>query len=533
MAQLDCNNTGENSNKDSSTLKTKATLPQKKYKGFVSLANNFFGEIYICSFDYLRKLFGKIVNKAVFFFKKKEVSNISMKTKDSLKRVIEGYKKFGNSINPKNMDIKKRILIYTISSFAIVSIAVSANFISTHTIALSVRYDGEEIGYVSDENILADTLSTIQDNIVYKDNVMQNIPVSSIKTGLVNKNEVMSDDELSDKILSLSNHLVKDGYGLYINNKFYGATLSKEYILSSIEDLIRQYNPNLNDEAVEVSFLENLKIKEGLYLNQNIISSYDMRELLVENSTKNLDQTLKIKDINLSNKENGDSIINDSSDDKILNVVITQSEVSDQNIPFETIESLDNNYLKGHVEVVSPGENGINQVSSRVSYLNGVEISRYDTSIVNTKFPTNKVLLRGNKEPTNSTNLGKVPSSGFIWPLSGGYISDTFRSRGGRHAGLDIAAPYGSSIYAVASGKVISAGWYGGYGNYITIDHGNGLQTSYAHSSKILVSVGKYVNQGDIIALVGSTGQSTGNHLHLEFNLNGRNVDPAIYVGRR
>ena len=98
------------------------------------------------------------------------------------------------------------------------------------------------------------------------------------------------------------------------------------------------------------------------------------------------------------------------------------------------------------------------------------------------------------------------------------------------HEGIDVTAPMGSPIEAPAAGVVTDAGWESGYGNTITIDHGYGLVTKYAHCSKLLVRVGQRVSRGERIALVGSTGLATGPHLHYEVHVNGRPVDPLKYV---
>lgn len=111
-------------------------------------------------------------------------------------------------------------------------------------------------------------------------------------------------------------------------------------------------------------------------------------------------------------------------------------------------------------------------------------------------------------------------------------MTSGFGPRWGRmHTGLDLAAPTGSPIYASDGGTVIRAGYYGGYGNCLDIDHGNGRVTRYAHCSKLLVSSGEQVYQRQQIALVGSTGNSTGPHLHFEVRLNGSAVNPAPKLG--
>jgi murein DD-endopeptidase MepM/ murein hydrolase activator NlpD len=129
---------------------------------------------------------------------------------------------------------------------------------------------------------------------------------------------------------------------------------------------------------------------------------------------------------------------------------------------------------------------------------------------------------------------GETPTSpsaaGLIWPAAGP-ITSPFGMRWGRmHDGIDIGAPMGAPIHAAASGQVIYAGWMSGYGNLTVIDHGGGIATAYGHQSKLEVSVGDQVTQGQQIGLVGSTGHSTGPHLHFEVRVNGVPVDPMGYL---
>ncbi len=128
----------------------------------------------------------------------------------------------------------------------------------------------------------------------------------------------------------------------------------------------------------------------------------------------------------------------------------------------------------------------------------------------------------------------KYAGGKFSWPVPGWYnLSSVFGPRYHpifktmrNHDGIDIPASYGTEIRAAASGKVIVSGWSNGYGNYIVIDHGSGYASLYAHCSKLLVSKGAYVNRGDLIGRIGSTGWSTGNHLHFGIQLNGKWVNP-------
>lgn len=131
-----------------------------------------------------------------------------------------------------------------------------------------------------------------------------------------------------------------------------------------------------------------------------------------------------------------------------------------------------------------------------------------------------------------STNMNQVSlSEGGVWPTVTRYISSYYGWRWGTiHTGTDIAGKYADPIYAYKSGTVTYSGWANSYGYIVKINHGNGLSTWYAHNSKLLVKAGQNVSQGETIALMGSTGFSTGNHLHFEVRINGVHVNSYPYI---
>lgn len=125
----------------------------------------------------------------------------------------------------------------------------------------------------------------------------------------------------------------------------------------------------------------------------------------------------------------------------------------------------------------------------------------------------------------------RVGTGVLAWPADGPVTSGYGMRWGKLHAGIDIGAPMGAPIYAADSGSVTFAGWAGGYGNFVTIDHGNGLVTAYGHQSRIAVSSGTSVQRGDVIGYIGSTGDSTGPHLHFEVREDGTAKDPKGWLG--
>lgn len=136
----------------------------------------------------------------------------------------------------------------------------------------------------------------------------------------------------------------------------------------------------------------------------------------------------------------------------------------------------------------------------------------------------------GTTNSANSTTPSIWPVDGVITSPFGGRIDPVYGG-GGNHEGIDIGADYGAQVVATAAGTVtIAAATDGGYGNLVEIDHGNGFVTRYGHNSVLLVSVGMHVAQGQAISLVGSTGKSTGPHLHYEVRVNGSPVDPMVFL---
>ena len=184
-----------------------------------------------------------------------------------------------------------------------------------------------------------------------------------------------------------------------------------------------------------------------------------------------------------------------------------------------------NSLLKKRRELLAKYNQEIAKTKQDIDYYEDIQKEKYEE--------LQKYIIQ-----SQSLNRNLRYSGGrLLWPTTSNLITSYFGYRVHPiyrttrfHSGIDIAAPYGAPIYAAEAGKVILASYYDGYGNCIIIDHGDGVSTLYAHCSSIIVKVGQYVSKGQIIGYVGSTGNSTGPHLHFEVSINGNPVNPFNYL---
>lgn len=212
-----------------------------------------------------------------------------------------------------------------------------------------------------------------------------------------------------------------------------------------------------------------------------------------------------------------------------VTVFATATVTEDSEIPFSRRYRTNNNLYVTEQIPVSEGKTGIRRTISEVQMENGVEVSKVEQSSTVIQNPVEEVYETGTRPLPERSGTGT-----WLFPLKGGY---TITSRyGGRntgiagatrnHQGVDLYQPAGSKIYATDGGVVAFAGYGGNFGLYVQINHGGLYESYYAHCSKVLVKAGQTVAQGQVIALIGSTGVASGPHLHFEMHFNGKSFDP-------
>ncbi|TBL77443.1 peptidoglycan DD-metalloendopeptidase family protein [Paenibacillus thalictri] len=197
-----------------------------------------------------------------------------------------------------------------------------------------------------------------------------------------------------------------------------------------------------------------------------------------------------------------------------------------QEIQYETEYKTDDTLRAGTVQAVSPGKNGLKKVTIIVTKVNGITIEEKVDNEQVIQQPVKAVAKKGTKV-IKGEGTGK-----FAWPVLGASISSTFGTRWGvLHKGIDLTSS-NKTIMAADNGKVVYAGFKSDYGNHVIIDHMNGYQTLYAHMSQLNTSVGKIVEKGEKIGVMGSTGDATGVHLHFEVHKGGGLENPLKYLNR-
>ena len=423
-------------------------------------------------------------------------------------------------------------------------------FFSAYTFGTTVLYDGEVIAAVDSQtaaeeaaaDLEAVTSRTLGERYSIDDSMIQ------YSSGLLRRQDVVDTTTLEED-LSQQIGLVTQAYSLYVDGELVGATPYE----GALEELLNQLQSSAADEnTISCEFAEDVEIKQEYVPTEKVMNLGYLAELLYSTKTAEVTYTVKAGDTWSEIAEDHDMTsselleMNPGYDiDKIqigevltlseavpyLTVTVKQREYYVEDVMYD-IEYTDTADLyKGDYKVVSAGEYGAADVVANVTYVNGVETERTILSSVTLKEPVTEQRLQGTRErPT------WYPTGTFRWPISG-RITSYFGGRsspGGigstNHQGIDIAGSYGTPVYAADGGTVTYAGWMGGYGYLVQIDHGNGYVTRYGHNSSLTVSVGDHVYKGQQIARVGSTGNSTGNHCHFEVRYNGVARNPLNYL---
>ena len=501
----------------------------------------------------VKTAFSNLMNKPVSYFKNLK-SYISKKKKE--KGVIPAGFFLFKSIG-KTTWSKRGLLVKSFSYVApvvCITLLVSLlTYTSQTKYAIGVEYNGVVIGYVEDETVAEEAQRVVLDRINYVDGD-QAIEVDAQLTvqKLSDDKSLYNSDQLANVIISASDADFVEAYGIYVNNKFVGAVDSISNIQAETQKLLDAVKTDNPTETVE--FVDIIEYKQGLYLEKGIVSEQEIvdkftglkqvdayYEVVSGDAPTSIADKLQIPyadlkslnpDIESSLFVGDELLINKAK--PYLSIRTTREESYDVTIPYQTEKVNDSSIWEGNTKTLKYGSNGSKHIEAKVSIVDGVEESRVITSSVVTKEPVKAKVAVGTKSTGAPADQIAASGGGFMWPVGNGYnyISSPFGWRSiGWHTGIDIASNGAHlPIFASQSGKVVESYYRGSYGNQILIDHGNGVQTRYAHLSSYKVSAGDYVEKGDLIGIMGTTGRSSGIHLHFEIISYGNFLNPANYV---
>ena len=460
------------------------------------------------------------------------------------------------------------------------------------TVKYQVYLDGNAIGVISDTKELYALINKEQSEIKDEYNVDQVYPPKGfeIESYLTHDNTISSVNDIYNQIKESKSFTVK-GYTATISTsanenedakvKFKVNVLDKKIFEDAVSNFIKilvnadKYQAYINNEQIEIkdtgSLIENIYFKENITIKENYLSiddkiftnSDELTKYLLfgdENATKNY--TIKkgdtIQSISDDNKLNtaeflianpqykkstnilavGD-IVNVALANPKLTLVSEEYIIEDNEVKYDIDVKYDNTKPQSYKVIETKGQNGIQRVAKHVSYINGAiqeesSIDKEHTYML--KETVNEVIVRGNQSyQTNITGHYVDTGTNWAWPTNSPYvISSGYGWRWGAfHAGQDITGTgYGSPIYSIGNGEVISSGWGGMVGSdaglNIVIDHKNGYYSVYAHLSDTYVKVGDQVSRKQKIGAMGKSGVATGTHLHLTISIGAPPYQPGF-----
>lgn len=246
-----------------------------------------------------------------------------------------------------------------------------------------------------------------------------------------------------------------------------------------------------------------------------MVSEIPVQDIVVANPGMDIDHLKLGQQINLNGHR------------PLINVIAVSNYTELEDIAPGLQEKSDTNMLLGDRRILKEGKPGQREVTFQVVKRNGIEIERNVQQEKVLAEPEPRVVLKGAKTLLASRSSG---GSRLSRPVAGAVVSPYGKRRGGSHTGMDIGSRSGTPVASAESGTVIYAGWKGGYGKCIEVSHGEGVITRYAHLSAINTSKGQKVSRGQLIGRVGSTGNSTGPHLHFEVMVNDSFKNPSQYL---
>lgn len=470
-------------------------------------------------------------------------------------------------------------------------LAFCVNSVMSRDYGVAVEYDGAQVGVVSGEEVLGEAQCVVADRVKYydtdgdyyvtaalaitpltsNDSVIDEAALAENMEGRMSEKyeekPVVSEEDIPEEEAPEFDNGKKKAYAVRVDGELIGAVESYEQIENVLENIKEPYD---SGEYQEICFDKDVEYDLEEYVDEDqIVSEGSILKTLtgVESAPEyyevqpgdNLWNIAESKGMTLDELSscyatyNGQvvedlenqvlrvgTLIQIESEVPYLQVECKKEVTFRKDIPYESITIEDASLPSGQVVIDTEGQNGEQRSRALVTYREGTAVRKRTLETITVTEPVSEIIRIG----TGTAGEGVIDYSApefiteggtgdYFWPVDGGYIS-AHQGDGRGHKGIDIAAPYGTPIYAAASGTVIDAGtgWNGGYGNCVIVENDDGNVTVYAHQAELAVEYGDVIEKGQLIGYVGSTGDSTGNHLHFEVRKDGKYYDPELYVSQ-
>lgn len=444
-------------------------------------------------------------------------------------------------------------LVYAASLVVVGTLVFGSVYASGIRMGYGVYVEGERVGSVSSKEVVETAVAQAENKIEQAAQNNYKVDAVEVKVEFVKEESVKNTETLENEIIKQVD-CVSEAAAIYVDGEYILAVANENAAKDLIDLLIDRQKQSLGDENAAVTIKNEVKVENELVANEEIKGLEEAvnallgtRETVVQVTAGESDTFWSIAENNGIPVEtliaaNPDVVPETLQPGMVLNLNKPQSlltfkseQVIDyvEEVPFGTEEVQDDTTLVGTRTVATPGVAGQTAYKAVLVKENGIEVEKriLEQNVISE--PVNEVIKVGSKEPevkTASVTTTAVSGSGFIRPYMGTLTSRYGGRSSGFHTGVDWCGTIGDPVVASASGTVTFAGWSGGYGYLVKISHPNGYETYYAHNSSLLVKKGQTVSQGQIIAKLGSTGNSTGPHCHFEIRKNGQTYNPLNFV---
>jgi len=491
-----------------------------------------------------RRFAGRVADKVERFDR---TANVMMKRK-----VVRSLKHLWN----KGMDLldwmeDHKVILAEALALALFCTAAVTTFIG-HITAYEYSYNGKALGVVKTKEEVYKTIDAIGNKLgttlharveIDKDDDITFREVHGLSLKLDSKDEVLNNLTYMQDIKVMASAIYKDGDLIAI---LQNVDMARD-VLEKIKDNFTQQKENENRVFDEIAFAENVEIRDISVNLGDIENQGDVLKYMLTGAVEKKIHTVQsgetfsgiakkygLKQSELEAMNPGivpaklkiGQQITLNRDAPVLTVQTTEVVTYTENIPFETEYEESSSMYEGETSTKRKGVYGTQEVVAKVKRNNGEEISREVLSTKKLTDPVSQIVVKGTKKAPPRQGTGT-----WAYPIKNYRISSKYGWRWGRmHNGVDFAASKGTKIYATDGGTVTFAGYKGSFGYMVIINHGGNYESYYAHCSKLLVKKGDKVFQGQNIALVGNTGNSTGPHLHFEIRYLGNPKNPFNYI---